>query len=47
MSGHKDKKFNERLSTAAEAKKALLEKFRARPAAMIRRSSLGRRPARP
>src|SRR5215218_3434353 len=33
MSGHKDKKFSERLSTAADAKKALLDKFRARPAA--------------
>src|SRR3712207_3713725 len=33
MSGHKDKKFSERLSTATDAKKAMLEKFRARPAA--------------
>ncbi len=33
MSGHKDKKFSERLSTAADAKKAMLDKFRARPAA--------------
>jgi hypothetical protein len=32
MSGHNDKKFSERLSTAADAKKAMLEKFRARPA---------------
>jgi hypothetical protein len=33
MSGHTNKNFNERLSTAAHAKKALLDKFRARPAA--------------
>lgn len=33
MSGHKDKRFGERLSTAADARRALLEKFRARPTA--------------
>jgi hypothetical protein len=33
MRGHKDKKFGERLSTAADAKKAMLDKFRARPPA--------------
>jgi membrane protein involved in colicin uptake len=33
MSGHKTKTFNDRLKTAGEAKQALLDKFRARPAA--------------
>ena len=32
MSGHTNKNFSERLSTAAQAKKAMLDKFRARPA---------------
>lgn len=33
MSGYTNKNFSERLSTAAHAKKAMLDKFRARPAA--------------
>ena len=33
MSSPPNKNFNERLSTAAKAKKAMLEKFRARPTA--------------
>jgi hypothetical protein len=33
MSGFKDKGFGDRLGTAASAKKAALDKFRARPAA--------------
>jgi hypothetical protein len=33
MSGHKTNTFNDRLKTAGEAKQALLDKFRARPAA--------------
>ncbi|KMO44691.1 hypothetical protein VQ03_01595, partial [Methylobacterium tarhaniae] len=32
MAGFKDQNFNDRRSTSADAKKALLEKFRARPA---------------
>ena len=33
MSAHKNKSFGDRLKTAGEAKQALLDKFRARPAA--------------
>jgi Family of unknown function (DUF6481) len=33
MSGYTNKNFSERLSTAAEARKAMLDKFRARPTA--------------
>ena len=33
MAGFKDQNFNDRRSTSADAKKALLERFRARPAA--------------
>jgi hypothetical protein len=33
MSGYTNKNFSERLSTAADARKAMLDKFRARPAA--------------
>ncbi len=33
MAGFKDQNFNDRRSTSADAKKALLEKFRAKPAA--------------
>jgi hypothetical protein len=33
MSRHTNKSFSERLSTAADAKKAMVDKFRARPAA--------------
>ena len=33
MSAHKNKTFSDRLKTAGEAKQALLDKFRARPAA--------------
>lgn len=33
MSGFKDKNFNERLGTAASAKQAMLDRFRAKPAA--------------
>jgi hypothetical protein len=41
MSGYKNNNFSERLTTAARARKALLDSFQARPASDDQRHSYG------